>query len=532
MTTHHLDPNDSAAPPPSTRAARLAQQDRAHVWHPFTPMRQWCAGDPLVIERGDGVTLYDTDGRAYFDGVSSLWCNVHGHRVPAIDRAVRDQLDRIAHTTLLGLASPPSITLAARLSCLTRRRLDGTCDAHQAAHKPLSAEELPPGEHPLVAAPTLNKTFYTDAGATALEVAFKMAVGHWHHRGKTRKTGFIGLEGAYHGDTNAAMSIGYSDLFHRAFKSMAFDVDWFPAPDAVRPPKGFAAAERVGRACNADPLAWPSEDPDLGAALADHCLARLERLLEAQADRTAAIVIEPVMQGAAGMVCQPPGFVRRVAELAKRHNVLLIADEVAVGFGRTGAVFACEHDRVIPDILCLAKGLTAGYLPLAVTLTTDTIYESFCGEPDEKKTLYHGHTYTGNPLACAAALAGLDLFESPTHGSDDLIAHTQKSAQLIRKHLHPLRDAKNVRDVRQRGLMVGIELCKNRHGGPNGNGAPEPFDFSKRTGAAVCTALRGKGIIIRPLGDILVLMPIPATPHDELTRFVDTVVETVLNWPG
>jgi len=527
MSTHHLDPHDGDDAPASARRSRLIQQDRAHVWHPFTPMRQWCEADPLVIERGDGVRLYDTDGRAYFDGVSSLWCNVHGHRVPAIDRAVRDQLDRVAHTTLLGLASPPSVTLAARLSCLTRRRLETAPDVHQ----PLTARAVPPGDCALLAAPTLHKTFYTDAGATALEVAFKMAVGHWHHRGQPKKTRFIGLAGAYHGDTNAAMSIGYSDLFHRAFRSMVFDVDWFPAPDAVRPPEGFTR-DRIARACHADPLAWPSEDPDLGRALADHCLDRLEHLLGHQADRTAAVVIEPVMQGAAGMVCQPPGFVRRVAELAKKHGVLLIADEVAVGFGRTGAVFACEHDRVVPDILCLAKGLTAGYLPLAVTLTTDTIYESFCGTPDEKKTLYHGHTYTGNPLACAAALAGLDLFESPTHGSDDLIAHTQKSAQLIRKHLHPLRHAKNVRDVRQRGLMVGIELCKNRHGGPNGKGGPEPFDFSKRTGAAVCTALRAKGIIIRPLGDILVLMPIPATPRDELTRFVDTVVETVLNWPG
>ena len=523
MFPHHLTPHNTSQPTADDRAARLAQQDHAHVWHPFTPMKQWCETDPLVIERGEGVHLYDTSGRAYLDGVSSLWCNVHGHRVPTIDRAVRDQLDRIAHTTLLGLASPPSITLAARLSCLTRRHLNSQPNTHQ----PLSAPQVPSRSHRLLAPPILNKTFYTDAGATALEVAFKMAVGHWFHRGQPQKTRFIGLQGAYHGDTNAAMSIGYSDLFHRAFKSMAFDVDWFPAPDAVRPPAGFAP-NRTSRACHTDPRTWPSEDDDLGRALADHCLAELAQRLEQQADRTAAIVIEPVMQGAAGMVCQPPGFVRRVAELAKQHGVLLIADEVAVGFGRTGAIFACEHDRVIPDILCLAKGLTAGYLPLAVTMTTDAIYESFCGAPDEKKTLYHGHTYTGNPLACAAALAGLDLFETQTHGSPDLIAHTVKSAELIRKHLHPLRDAKNVRDIRQRGLMVGIELCKDRHAA----GGPEPFDFSKRTGAAVCAALRHKGIIIRPLGDILVLMPIPATPHDVLAGFVDTVVETILDWPG
>lgn len=523
MTTHHPDANDHTTGPSNPRTAHLAQQDHAHVWHPFTPMRQWCETEPLVIERGEGVHLYDTDGRAYLDGVSSLWCNVHGHHVPSIDRAVRDQLDRIAHTTLLGLASPPSITLAARLSCLTRRRLD----QHPHTHLPLSAPQRPQGDHPLQASATLNKTFYTDAGATALEAAFKMAVGHWHHRGQPQKSRLIGLQGAYHGDTNAAMSIGYSDLFHRAFKSMVFDVDWFPAPDAVRPPADFTS-NPTGRACHADPRAWPSEDPDLGAALTQHCLAALAKQLEQHAHHTAAIVIEPLVQGAAGMVCQPPGFVRGVAKLAKEHNVLLIADEVAVGFGRTGAVFACEHDHVVPDILCLAKGLSAGYLPLAVTMTTDTIYDSFCGAPDEKKTLYHGHTYTGNPLACAAALAGLDLFEAPTHGSPDLITHTQRSAKLIHKHLHPLRDAHNVRDVRQRGLMVGIELCKDRHA----PGGPQPFDFSQRTGAAVCTALRSKGILIRPLGDILVLMPIPATPHDVLTHFVDTVVDTVLNWPS
>ncbi len=517
MPTHDLD----ASPPPATpheQRARLAQQDHQHVWHPFTAMRQWCEQAPLIIERGEGVHLIDTEGRRYLDGVSSLWCNVHGHRVPAIDQAIRNQIDRIAHTTLLGLASPPSIQLAARLAQLTQRRLDHAPQAHL----PLSA--TPSGNRPV-----LNKVFYSDAGATALEAAFKMAVGHWHHAGEPQKTRFIGLEGAYHGDTNAAMSVGYSDLFHRAFKKMTFDVDWFPAPDPCRPPAGL---RRAGRACDTDPRAWPSEDPALNHALLDHCLNHLEALLVKQAQHTAAIVIEPVMQGAAGMVCQPPGFLRRVAALAKQHHVLLIADEVAVGFGRTGRMLACEHDAVVPDILCLAKGITAGYLPLAVTMTTDVIYESFCGEPDEKKTLYHGHTYTGNPLACAAALASLDLFDQPVGDAPTLTAHIQASAQLIRERLEPLRTCPRVRDIRQRGIMVGIELCQNRHGGPGGTEAPEPFDFSKRTGAAVCAALREQGIIIRPLGDILVLMPIPATPHDVLADMVDRVVETLQTWPG
>ncbi len=483
-------------------------------------MRQWCEHDPLIIERGEGPYLFDLNGHRYLDGVSSLWCNVHGHHVRAIDDAVTAQLNKIAHTTLLGLTSPPAIELAARLACITRQHLDRV----KAPHKPLTAPRLEKNNVALLAPPILNKVFYSDAGATALEVAFKIAVGHWHHADQPQKNRFIGLQGAYHGDTNAAMSVGYSDLFHRAFKSMAFDVDWFPAPDACRPP---ADLPKIGRTCDTPPNAWPSEDPALCSALTDHCLTALRKQLERQAHQTAAIVIEPVMQGAAGMVCQPPGFVRGVAQLAKKHNVLLIADEVAVGFGRTGTLFACEHDQIIPDILCLAKGITAGYLPLAVTLTTDALYESFCGTPDERKTLYHGHTYTGNPLACAAALASLDLFNQPLDNSPNLLAHIKHSAQLIREHLNPLRDCSMVQDIRQRGIMVGIELCQNR----SASGQVEPFDFSKSTGAAICTALRQKGIIIRPLGDILVLMPIPATPHDILADMVDTVVNTVIHWP-
>ncbi|MEM9418461.1 MAG: adenosylmethionine--8-amino-7-oxononanoate transaminase [Planctomycetota bacterium] len=488
-------------PDPNPPQPSLAQLDHDHVWHPFTPMRQWCEKQPLVIEEGDGPYLIDTDGNRYIDGVSSLWCNVHGHRVPELDQAIRDQLDKIAHTTLLGLASPPSIELAKRLVDLTAAKL-----------KPQGAP--------------LNKVFYTDAGATAVEVAFKMAVGHWHHRGQPQKTRFIGLEGAYHGDTVGSMSVGYSDLFHRAFQSMVFPVDWFPAPDALRPPKGFQA---VGRSCDSMKHAWPSEDPGLSEALMDYCLGKLEDLLKAQADQTAAIVIEPVMQGAAGMVCQPPGFVGRVAALAKKYDVLLIADEVAVGFGRTGKMFACEHDGVSPDILCLAKGLTAGYLPLAVTMTTDAIYDAFTGEPDEKKTLYHGHTYTGNPLACAVALASLDLFEQPPADSvcSDLIEHINVSAELIRERLEPLRGCTHVRDIRQRGIMVGIELSPNPHLTSNAD-QPEAFDFSKPQGHRFCDAMRQHGIIIRPLGSILVLMPIPATPHEVLNRLVETVVQQLM----
>lgn len=493
-----------------TDTKRLTQLDHDHVWHPFTPMRQWRDQPPLIIERAESFHLIDTDGKRYIDGVSSLWCNVHGHRVPEIDQAVRDQLDKVAHTTLLGLASPPSIEFAALL-----------CDRVNSSLNPQASP--------------LTKLFYSDAGATAVEVAFKMAVGYWHHTGHPEKRKFIGLAGAYHGDTTGSMSVGYSELFHKPFVSMVFDVTTFPSPDAPRadhilaasPPKPGHAAKPIGRGIPNNPptpQTFPSEDPQLTTALRNHCLTTLDALLTQQAHETAAVVIEPVMQGAAGMICQPPGFVQGVRELCDKHNVLLIADEVATGFGRTGKFLACAHDGVTPDILCLAKGITGGYLPLAVTMTTDRIEQAFTGEPDERppKTLYHGHTYTGNPLACAAAIASLKLFDD-----NNVLDHANKSAQLIAEKLNTLRDHPNVLDIRQRGLMVGIELGENRNA-PDG---PKPFDFSARTGAQLCKAMLPKGLIIRPLGDTLVLMPAPAMDHDTLEEMLGIVVDTLAQWP-
>lgn len=469
-------------------------------------MQQWREAPPLVIERGDGPFLFDTDGKRYIDGTSSLWCNIHGHRHPAIDAAVREQLDKVAHSTLLGLTNPPAIEFTAKLIERINRNTSGN---------------------------RLNKAFLSDAGATAVEAAFKMAVGYWFHMGQPGKNRFIGLQGAYHGDTVGSMSVGYSPLFHKPFVSMVFEIDTFPAPDALRPPEAIAQ-EQTNRSPRSSSVGvpdalWPSEDPALQQQLLTHCIGALEKHLEQHADRTAAIVIEPVMQGAAGMVCQPPGFLNAVGRLARRHNVLLICDEVAVGFGRTGMMFAYEQetDELFPgpDILCLAKGISAGYLPLAATVTTDAIEQAFAGELHEKKTLYHGHTYTGNPLACAAGLASLDLFDRPTHGSPDLLTHIRRSAELIRTKLDDLRGHPHVLDIRQRGVMVGIEL-----GTLGPDGSAEPFDFSKRTGYAICDKLRAEGIIVRPLGDVLVLMPIPATPHDVLADLLDRVVQTLQGW--
>ncbi len=514
----------SAILTPMSHTDRLAELDHRHVWHPFTPMRQWRAQPPLIIDRAEGFHLFDTDGKRYIDGVSSLWCNVHGHRVPQIDQAIRDQLDKVAHTTLLGLASPPSIEFAAML-----------CEA-------VNASLAPDPQSPTPSPQPLTKVFYSDAGATAVEVAFKMAVGYWHHTGKPNKNKFIGLAGAYHGDTTGSMSVGYSDLFHKPFISMVFDVKTFPAPDAPRapgnilgdststpsPPSPGRGTAHHGTVIKPSDHTFPSEDKPLTTALMAHCLAELDNLLTKQAHETAAIVIEPVMQGAAGMICQPPGFVKGVSDLAKKHDVLLIADEVATGFGRTGKFLACAHDPITPDILCLAKGITGGYLPLAATITTDKIEQAFTGELDESppKTLFHGHTYTGNPLACAAAIASLNLFNE-----NNTLEHANQSAQLIADKLATLRGHPNVIDIRQRGLMVGIEIGKAPHNdSKDSSGGAEPFDFARRAGANICKKALSQGLIIRPLGNTLVLMPAPAMDHETLNQMLDIVVGTVIGW--
>jgi adenosylmethionine-8-amino-7-oxononanoate aminotransferase len=427
---------------------------------------------------------------------------VHGHRVPAIDNAIRGQLDKIAHSTLLGLASTPSIELAARLVDIMPR-YDGK---------------------------KLNKVFYSDAGATALEAAFKMAVGFWHHTGKPEKCRFIAFEGAYHGDTTGAMSVGFSDYFHRPFAPMCFPTIFAPAPDAVRlkpaQAEGLSPGSHENSTANQNPGAsapyhdaspFPSQNPMLAAALLHHCLARLDALLAEHASTTAAIVLEPIMQGAAGMICQPPGFVRGVADLAKKHNVLLILDEVAVGFGRTGAMFASNIERVTPDLMCLGKGITGGYLPLAATLCTQRVFDAFCGEPAQAKTFFHGHTYAGNALGCAAALASLSLM------NDALLRHINESAAIMNDRLSVLRDPArfpHVIDVRQRGIIAGIELATDR-------ATRTPFPPANRTGGMLCRSVRERGLIIRPIADTVILMPIPAMGHALLERMLDITIDAL-----
>jgi adenosylmethionine-8-amino-7-oxononanoate aminotransferase len=420
--------------------ADLRAADHEALWHPFTQQQGWIDEDAPIIERAEGCTLFDTDGRAYLDGVSSLWCTIHGHRHPALDAAVRAQLGRVAHTTMLGLSHPPAIELARRLLAVAPR-----------------------GDR------ELTRVFYSDNGSTANEIALKMAF-QWHKlRGDVARTRFVYLDMSYHGDTIGSVSVGGIDLFHTLFRPLLFD--------GIRTTPGDAA--------------------------------ELERILRDHGDEVAAVIVEPLVQGASGMLLQPPGYLRAVRELCDRFGLLLVVDEVATGFGRTGTMFACEQEGVVPDLMSVAKGLTGGYLPLAATLATERIYEGFLGEFHQFRTFFHGHTYTGNPLACAAAIATLDVFE--TEGT--LAALQPKIAllgDLLDEHVAPL-DC--VAEIRRLGFMAGIELTA--------------FPLEARMGHQVTLAARERGAIVRPLGDTIVLMPPLAMTADELRRLVAIIARSI-----
>lgn len=413
-----------------------AQLDREHVWHPFTQQQGWSEEEPLMIERGEGSYLFDVDGRRYLDGTAALWCNVHGHRHPVIDAAVREQLDRVAHTTMLGLSHPGATELAARL-----------------------VEIAPAG---------LSRIFYSDSGSTAAEIALKIAFQYQQQRGESRRTKFVRLREAYHGDTIGSVSIGGIDLFHSTYRPLLFETH----------------------------VAEPGDAEDL------------ERVLTTHGEEVAAVVVEPLVQGAAGILVQPPGYLRAARKLCDRHGVLLICDEVATGFGRTGTMFACEQEGVAPDLMCLAKGITGGYLPLAATLTTEKIYDGFLGSYEEFKTFFHGHTYTGNPLACAAALANLDVFEQ-----ERTLERLQPKISLFEELLAEVAAMAEVAEVRQKGVMVGIDLGDH--------------DDELRMGHRVTVEARERGAFIRPLGNTIVLMPPLSISEDELRELVSIARDSI-----
>ena len=501
----------------------LAKLDHRYLWHPFTQMRDWLKREPILIVRGKGARLWDAQGREYLDANSSIWTNLHGHNHPRINAAIRRQLGKIAHSSALGLANEPASALAEKLIA--------------------------------VANPPLRKVFFSDDGSTAMEVALKLAYEFARRAGRSKKPKFLTLEGAYHGDTVGAVALGHIDLFHKAYAGLLFKTDKVMAPYCYRCPFNRAKPERADardyRKCN-----W-------------ECVGKLEQKFAIQKKRGnpyAAFVFEPLMQGAAGMIPQPPGWLSRAAEIARANGALLIADEVMTGFGRTGLggrarsphraagdrsnprvgdifgrsrrgaetapyhrsieatrpplippppLFACHHEGVQPDFMALAKGLTGGYLPMAATLTTQAVFDAFLGEYDEFKTFFHGHSFTGNQLGAAAGLASLELLQ--TTGS---IRARQQLERSLHDELQTLWRYPHVGDIRQVGLVAGIELVRDWR-------TREPFDLRQRAGIRVCEALAKRGVLTRPVGNVVVLMPPYCTTAAEVRRMVAALGEAI-----
>ena len=440
----------------------LQDYDRRYVWHPFTQMREWEAEEPVVITRGEGCWLIDSDGNRYLDGVAAIWTNVHGHCKREINEAVKAQVDRLEHSTLLGLGNDRAALLAKRL-----------------------VDIAPAG---------LAKVFYSDNGSTAMEIGIKMAFQYWQQRGRPERSRFISFKNAYHGDTLGCVSVGGIDIFHEVFRPLLFPTIQAPAPYCYR--------------CEL----CPERDP---ACCRRQCLAELERLMVLHGHEVAGLVIEPLVQGAGGMIVQPAGFLRSVRELCDRFGILLIADEVAVGFGRTGTMFACQQEGVTPDIMALSKGITGGYLPLAATLASQEVYDAFLGDYRELKTFFHGHTFTGNPIACAAALASLDLFEQ-----ERLLELLPEKIAYLQARLAALLELRHVGDVRSCGMVGGIELVQDK-------ATREPFPWEERTGVRVCQEARKHRLFLRPLGNVIVVFPPLAISIDELALLMDGIEASI-----
>ncbi len=463
--------------------ADLLHWDRHHHWHAFTQMADY---EPLVIARAEGCRLVDIDGREYLDGASSMWCNVHGHNHPRINAAIRAQLDRVAHCTALGMGSETSAHLAKRLA------------------------DIAPGE--------LEHVFFSSDGSSAVEVALKMAFQYWRQcdSPQPQKTKYIALGEAYHGDTLGSASVSGIARFHALFKPLLFDVIRGPLPDPRNAPSDSRPVPPI--AADAAITSHSAETAGLSAQVNVACnyfLAEIESLLQKHHEETAALVVEPIVQCAAGMVMHPPGFLRGLRELTRKYDVLLIADEIAVGFGRTGTMFACEQESVVPDFLCLGKGLSGGYLPLAATLTNDAIYHAFLGEFHTGRTLHHGHTFSGNPLACAAGLASLEVFEE-----EQTLANLPAKIARLSDHLCRLAEHPHVAITRQRGLIGALELTPDKRTG-------EPYAALERRAWRVCRETLAHGVWLRPLADVLYLMPPLAISLAELDKIMDVLSQAI-----
>jgi adenosylmethionine---8-amino-7-oxononanoate aminotransferase len=490
----------------------FATLDQKYVWHPFTQMRDWLRTEPIVIASGKGAWLTDVHGKHYLDANASIWTNLHGHQHPKINAAISRQLKRIAHSSALGLANEPASVLAAKLAAaaqVTSRR------PHQPPH----------ASRPLASQDRLAKVFFSDNGSTALEVALKLAYEYTRRaRGPNTKPKFLSLTGAYHGDTIGAVSLGHIDLFHKSFGGMLFKTDQVMAPYCYRCPFNRAKPEREDarkyRQCH-----W-------------ECTGLVAKKFTAQKRRGnpyAGFTYEPLMQGAAGMIPQPSGWLEQVTDIARAHGSLLIADEVMTGFGRTGLtchvtdeainaavqdpatakLFASTRTGIQPDFLCLAKGLTGGYLPMAATLTTSRVFDAFLGDYEEFKTFFHGHSFTGNQLGAAAGLASLELLQSATS-----VRARARLQQGLQKELKSLWSQPQVGDIRQVGLVVGVELVKDWP-------TRAPYPLRERAGIRVCEAMARRGVLTRSVGSVIVLMPPYCTTAEEVKRMVGVLGEAI-----
>ncbi|MGB7293350.1 MAG: adenosylmethionine--8-amino-7-oxononanoate transaminase [Thermodesulfobacteriota bacterium] len=424
----------------SDRTRKLGDIDKEYIWHPFTQMKEYERTDPIVIEGGEGVYLYDTEGKRYIDGVSSLWVNIHGHRVPEIDKAIKEQVDKLSHSTLLGITNAPAAELAKGL-----------------------IDICPPG---------LKKVFYSGDGASAVEVALKMSFQYWQHNGKPEKTKFVYLENGYHGDTLGAVSVGGIDLFHSSFSPLLFETYKAPSYYCYRCPLG-------------------KKYPSCEIA----CAKEIENILNGHHNEVCAVILEPYVQAAGGMIVAPQGYLKMIREYCDRYDVLMIVDEVATGFGRTGKMFACQHEEVTPDIMVLGKGMTGGYLPLSATITNQKVYDAFLGDHEEFKTFFHGHSYAGNPISCAASLGNLEVFRK-----HKTLEYLQEKIECFEQELKEFEGLKHVGNVRNKGFMAGIELVEEKE-------TKKPYELSKKMGWKIAEIAIQNEVLIRPLGNVVVLMP-------------------------
>lgn len=434
---------------------QLRELDRTVVWHAFSQMDGY---DGLIIETGEGCWLTDIDGRRYLDGASSMWCNIHGHRHPYIDQAIRVQLERISHVTNLGMSHPTTISLAQRLVDIT-----------------------PDG---------LSHVFFSSDGASAVEVAMKLAFQYWRQRSKPepKRTMFLALGNAYHGDTIGTVSVGGISRFHEMFQPLLFPVLRGPCPDLYRLPTHVEQSQAT-----------------------DYYLLQYRELFEKHSDEIVAMIVEPMVQGAAGMVVQPTGFLSGIERLCREFGCLLIADEVAVGMGRTGKMFACEHESVSPDFLCLGKGLTGGYLPMSATVVATSVWQAFLGRFEDARSFLHGHTYGGNPLSAAAAHATLDLFQI-----ECTLEKITARAKWMRSRLERLRNHPKVGDVRICGLMAAIELVSDK-------ATKTPFPWQTQTAGKICKRFLEKGLWLRPLGNVIPIIPPLSIAESEIDFLFDAI---------